>query len=453
MAIYVNDTFTESAATDLTAHSPDTGTSWTEVFNDSTLKAIINTANDVVEASGGQNSKGMAYSAEPDPTSSEYQIQFDVAVNETGSGTKPVGAFARRTDNSNFYSFQILPAGNSKSDRKLFKEVAGVTTELASSDQGASSGQTFLFIITDAKKSVEQDGSEILSTSDNALSSAGDCGLYWGNFNGSGDGGHIRATWELDNFTSEDIPSSTTTIDAGTISAAIPVQAANIETTEAASISASLAAQPSSSKSSELGSITATVPPQASVIEISEAAQITANNPAAPSIIALTEANAISASIPPPALIIELRETTTIAAAAPAVALAAHIYEIGSIASALPSVPSTIEITEVAAITANSPTLPALIATHDAGAISASLPAQPTVAHIYAPTSITLSQPAIPSVIETRAAGTISASTPTEPPLIETSEAATITANMPHSQQSKRLYLLRLAVLARVSLF
>lgn len=201
---YVEDTFTEASNTALTSHTPDTGTGWTEVFNDSASSiAQVYGTGDYVAITTGEGGVGIACSAEPDPDTAAYVIEAKELA--TVISTRNAGLFARRTDNSNYYVFQILGYDDTPNDRKIFKRVSGSFVELAATDEGDAAGQFFQFIITDSKKSVRQDGREILSTSDNALTSKGDCGLAWGSPAG-GDGNYMSADWQFDDFRSYDIP-------------------------------------------------------------------------------------------------------------------------------------------------------------------------------------------------------------------------------------------------------
>ncbi len=197
----VSDSFTEAADIPITAHTPDIGTSWTEVHDSSTATtdATIDAVLDVLSGGSDENFVGQAYTAQPAPTGADQSIGFTLTAVDTTSGTKPVGLFGRRTDNDNFYFLQILPDTNAQDSVKLYKSVAAVTTELGTIDLTVNAGDTFVLEITDASKRVLHNGSEVLSSADNELTAAGTWGVYFGDFNGASCC-HLRGTWDVDDF-------------------------------------------------------------------------------------------------------------------------------------------------------------------------------------------------------------------------------------------------------------
>ena len=118
----------------------------------------------------------------------------------------------RRLDNDNFYYLQILSNTNPADSVKLLKYVGGVATELGTIDVTIAAGDTFKLEITDGTKKVYHNGSEVLSSTDNALTAAGTWGVYFGNYNGAvvaaSVSGHLRDTWAIDDFLAEE-PAST----------------------------------------------------------------------------------------------------------------------------------------------------------------------------------------------------------------------------------------------------
>jgi uncharacterized delta-60 repeat protein len=200
------DTFTESSDTALTSHTPDIGTGWTEVFDDTTpgTNAQVIASRDIVQAGDGdETNTGQAYTAQPDPTSVDQAISITLSALETDNNTKPVGIFGRRTDNDNFYYVRILPNGHDTYDTvELWKMVSGTPTSLGSYDATLAANTVIKLEIRDASKKVYVDGTERISSSDNTLTGAGTWGLFFGNYNGTG--GNCRTTWDLDNFLAEE---------------------------------------------------------------------------------------------------------------------------------------------------------------------------------------------------------------------------------------------------------
>jgi len=200
----VSDSFTEAGSTILTSHTPDTGTGWTEVFDSSTATtdATIDAALDIARAGSDENNMGQAYTAAPAPTGTAQIIGFTLTALVTDPGSMPVGVFARRTDNSNFYYLRVLPNPHAEDSLKLFKFVDGVATELATIDASLSTGDTFRLELTDATQKVFHNAVEVLSSTDNALTAVGTWGLYYGNFNGTG--GHLRMGWNVADFLAQE---------------------------------------------------------------------------------------------------------------------------------------------------------------------------------------------------------------------------------------------------------
>jgi hypothetical protein len=122
-------------------------------------------------------------------------VSFTLSTVNTGTGTAPVGLFARRTDNSNFYYLRILPAAHATDSVQLYKRVAAVSTLLGTYDAALANNDSFQLVVTDAAKKVYYNGLEIISSTDNALTSVGTWGFYIGNFNGAG--GNLNQTWDI----------------------------------------------------------------------------------------------------------------------------------------------------------------------------------------------------------------------------------------------------------------
>ena len=204
-SISVNDTFTEAANMAVTAHTPDEGISWTEVYDNTTATtdAQIVASTDIVRAGSVQTSAGQAYTAQPNPTGTSQSVSFTLAaVDTTTTNTRQVGLFARRTDNNNFYYFRLLPNLNAANSVGLFKHVGGSSTLLASVDVDNAPGDTFKLVVTNAAKKVYRNGVEILSSADNALTGIGTWGMFFGNFNGTG--GNLSQVWEVTSFQAGD---------------------------------------------------------------------------------------------------------------------------------------------------------------------------------------------------------------------------------------------------------
>ncbi len=200
MAVIVNDTFTEAADTALTAHTPDTGSGWTKEEAAGTTNVMnVSGANDNAVASGATNSARLVYSAQPNPSVVEYDIEVTLPGIATGAGggDDVAALLARFADTSNYYTAGTYGA-TSAADKKIKKTVAGVVTELATGDNGLTAGDTLKFQVRDAAKKLFHNGVEILSTADNALTAAGKAGFALGNVWVATD--DLVITYTLDNF-------------------------------------------------------------------------------------------------------------------------------------------------------------------------------------------------------------------------------------------------------------
>ena len=200
-----SDLFAEASNTPITAHTPDSGLVWTKVFDNSTYgEAFIDAALGVLQGGSGvsQNNTGQAYTAGPAPTGVDQTISFTLSAIETDNGNKPVGLFGRSTDNDNFYYLRVLPNDNVQDSISLWKMVGGAATQLDTIDVTIADGDTFKLEITDGAKKAYHNGTEVLFSTDNALTAAGTWGFFIGNFNGVS--GHYRTTWNIDNVLAED---------------------------------------------------------------------------------------------------------------------------------------------------------------------------------------------------------------------------------------------------------
>ena len=212
----VLDTFTVGANELLSARTPDTGTGYTSVYSGGTpnLQAVATT--DACSATTSDTPAGKAYSAQPDPTVVEYDLAVTVGAFSV-SAARGQGLFARRADNDNVYGLQMGENGDTFSNKKIFKRVGGVNTELAAEDTAWAANDVVTFEIRDATKKIYQNGTERASTTDNALTAAGTWGLAAGNFPVFGDLTGTRSVNTMDTF-------SCTEVAAGGLSIPVAMQ-------------------------------------------------------------------------------------------------------------------------------------------------------------------------------------------------------------------------------------
>ena len=178
MAVIFEDTFTEGTDVALTAHTPSpTGTSWVVEFNDSASVANVVAATDKATPSGTVGSTGWVYTGRPNPTNAEYDVEVTIDVNAIDD---PIGPVARFTAISDFYALRCSGGTTQTKDIAIYKRVASTNTELATFDGTVVDADAIKFEVRDATKKGYQNATERVSTTDNALTSAGSYGLFWG---------------------------------------------------------------------------------------------------------------------------------------------------------------------------------------------------------------------------------------------------------------------------------
>ena len=193
------DFFTEGADTKLVDHTPGGfGSSWVEEEKTGVAIQRIQAADDFAESDTFEESSDRhIYTCRLLPGTAEYDLSVKL-LGVAGADTDPWFFVGRFTDTNNYYSGGTYPALET-ADKKIFKKVTSTVTELASGDNGMAANDTLKFEIRDAAKKLYHNGSEVLTTPDNALTSIGSGGFGLGNAWVSTD--DIRSAWQADDFT------------------------------------------------------------------------------------------------------------------------------------------------------------------------------------------------------------------------------------------------------------
>lgn len=202
MGVIVNDTFTEASGTpNLTAHTPDTGTSWTQLLQVNAVTIVVDSTNDRITGSTNTASSGQLCKVAPDPSSSSIDVQYTIKAVDGGTATRPWGPHARISDASatNYYRIRHLPTGNASADTELMKMVGTTKTSLGTVDTGIAANDVMVFHLTDAAKSLDKNGAQILTSSDNTIAGPGSVGWSVGQVKG-GDTGNCSSVWAADDF-------------------------------------------------------------------------------------------------------------------------------------------------------------------------------------------------------------------------------------------------------------
>jgi hypothetical protein len=210
VAAIVSDSFTEAADTALASHVPDVGTGWVIEVNPSSVTPQVVGADDNLQVTPATANTTLIVTSRPNPTAAEYDVQFTLAA--WGSSIDdPVWLVARFADASNYYAGGTYPGG-AAADKKLVKCVAGVKTELASGDAGQVNGDVFKLEVRDGSKKLFQNGVEVLSTTDNALTAAGSAGIGWGSLGTASNDDTPSLTSRLDDYSVDQAAAATTSL-------------------------------------------------------------------------------------------------------------------------------------------------------------------------------------------------------------------------------------------------
>jgi len=173
MANIFVDNFTDTEGTLLDAHTPDTGTSWTERDADGGT-AEINADNEA-ESNGGLGD-GNLYTAEVAYPSEDYEVT--ITIGNLDSGDDTTHCIARWTDNDNMLALRF-----SSSVFAIHKKVAGTWTTIANrgADAPKSDGDTVTLKIVGTTVELIKNSDTKASTtvSDSALAT-GKAGIAFG---------------------------------------------------------------------------------------------------------------------------------------------------------------------------------------------------------------------------------------------------------------------------------
>jgi hypothetical protein len=179
-----NDTFTEASDTSLVSHTSDSGHTWSKHVGN--VLTVLASGDYLYNASPSNISR---YMCSVTPASAEYDVQADVV--STINWCAGVSGRIVTADSDEYW------CEYENSLWKLKKRDAGTDTTLAtySGDSPNGTTRTVKLEIRDATKKVYVGGVERISSADNALTAAGQPGIYFdGNSTGT----------QLDNWSSTD---------------------------------------------------------------------------------------------------------------------------------------------------------------------------------------------------------------------------------------------------------
>jgi hypothetical protein len=146
------------------------------------------------------------------PPTSPVIANYDVQVLMTETGTTAAadcnGIYARFTDSTHYYSFMVCDDVTTGGFARLYLQNGTLYTSTTSLGTAAGFGNSYSNVVVlkmrNDKKQVLKDGVQIISSTDNTLTSAGTAGLVCGQAQVSGD--DCNTTLRFDNFIIIDQP-------------------------------------------------------------------------------------------------------------------------------------------------------------------------------------------------------------------------------------------------------
>lgn len=186
------DTFDEASDVELSVHTPDVGTGWTQVEGTTTLRT--ESVGDFMRASGGSASDRTLYVAGPSPVLSGADYDVVWTVLQPAAPDDPAFAIARYVDVNNYYT-----AGNDGARYAIVKRVGGVATVLAETAGQPVANDVLTFELRGTALRLLLNSVAILTVTDGDLTATGAPGFGMGNaWDVASD--DIASAWQIDNY-------------------------------------------------------------------------------------------------------------------------------------------------------------------------------------------------------------------------------------------------------------
>jgi sugar lactone lactonase YvrE len=191
------DAFTEVSTTELTLHTPNTGSNWQRIYSGSTAATIS------VRGGLGQSgptstiaNSGSLYVASASMSTPNYEVKFTMAVQTSADDN--IWLAARILDFNNFYAVKW---STTAANCILYKKVAGVWTALGTAGYSYAGTNIDLSLrVVGNNIFVINAGRLILSTTDSSITGSGFAGYGAGNL-GAVATDDLSNVWEIKNFT------------------------------------------------------------------------------------------------------------------------------------------------------------------------------------------------------------------------------------------------------------
>jgi len=191
------DSFTEVSTTELTLHTPNTGSNWQRIYSGSTAATIS------VRGGLGQSgptstiaNSGSLYVASASMSTPNYEVKFTMGVQTSADDN--IWLAARILDFNNFYAVKW---STTAANCILYKKVAGVWTALGTAGYSYAGTNIDLSLrVVGNNIFVINAGRLILSTTDSSITGSGFAGYGAGNL-GAVSTDDLSNVWEIKNFT------------------------------------------------------------------------------------------------------------------------------------------------------------------------------------------------------------------------------------------------------------
>jgi hypothetical protein len=191
------DSFTEVSTTELTLHTPNTGSNWQRIYSGSTAATIS------VRGGLGQSGPtstianvGVLYVASASMSTPNYEVKFTMGVQTSADDN--IWLAARILDFNNFYAVKW---STTAANCILYKKVAGVWTALGTAGYSYAGTNIDLSLrVVGNNIFVINAGRLILSTTDSSITGSGFAGYGAGNL-GAVATDDLSNVWEIKNFT------------------------------------------------------------------------------------------------------------------------------------------------------------------------------------------------------------------------------------------------------------
>ena len=199
-----NDTCTDTDGDNIdTAHTPDTGTGWTEYLTDG-VGQLATYSNACTEETGPSLTRYAYYTADATYSTANYSVSATLGTWTSTAAGRMMGLIGRWQDANNYYLAWIEDSAGTN-DIRIYKVVAGVSTQISSTeDTNPTGGDVFKFILNGSSLSLQKNGGNVISPiTDTAHSAAGKAGMGAGDFAdltsaASGDGNLTITTFTVE---------------------------------------------------------------------------------------------------------------------------------------------------------------------------------------------------------------------------------------------------------------